>query len=126
MSLKVTGFSLAQLRIPTGNNKIKLIATIEKARSAIPLKKLLCILGVSSTRFHSWMNKVDCELEGQSTCPKSLPKRLTPDEVREIKAMVTSFESRHVPTGTLSRLAQRLNKVYAFTSTWYRLVKSRG
>jgi putative transposase len=37
--------------------------------------------------------------------------------------MVTSDEYRHVPTGTLARLAERLGKVFASPSTWYRLVR---
>ena len=32
---------------------------------------------------------------------------------------MTSDEYRHVPTGTLARLAQRLGKVFASASTWY-------
>ena len=39
--------------------------------------------------------------------------------------MVTSDEFRHVPTGTLARLAQRLGKVFASPSTWRRLVRLR-
>jgi transposase InsO family protein len=37
--------------------------------------------------------------------------------------MVTSEEYRHVPTGVLARLAQRLAKVFASPTTWYRLVR---
>ncbi len=37
--------------------------------------------------------------------------------------MVTSEEYRHVPTGTLAILAQRLSKVFASPTTWYRLVR---
>jgi transposase InsO family protein len=40
--------------------------------------------------------------------------------------MVTSPEYRHVPTGTLAVLAQRLGKVWASPSTWYRLVRKYG
>ena len=40
-----------------------------------------------------------------------------------IHELVTSEEYRHVPTGTLARLAQRLGKVFASASTWYRLVR---
>src|SRR5438046_5657737 len=39
--------------------------------------------------------------------------RLTPSEVRGIEDMVTSPEYRHVPTGTLAVLAQRLGTVWA-------------
>ena len=38
---------------------------------------------------------------------------------------MTSDEYRHVPTGTLARLAQRLGKVFASASTWYRLVRDQ-
>jgi len=39
--------------------------------------------------------------------------------------MVTSEEYRHVPTGTLALLAQRIGKVFASPTTWYRLVRCR-
>ena len=40
--------------------------------------------------------------------------------------MVTSVDYRHVPTGTLAVLAQRLGRVWASPSTWYRLVRQNG
>ena len=40
--------------------------------------------------------------------------------------MVTSSEFRHVPTGRLAILAQRLGRVFASASTWHRLVRERG
>src|SRR5712692_899082 len=67
-----------------------------------------------------------CALDGQSSCPRTSPYRLTPPEVRAIENMVTSPEYRHVPTGTLAVLAQRLGKVWASPSTWHRLVRKNG
>jgi transposase InsO family protein len=40
--------------------------------------------------------------------------------------MVSAVEYRHVPTGTLAVLAQRLGKVWASPSTWYHLVRKFG
>ena len=40
-----------------------------------------------------------------------------------MKEMATSEDYRHVPTGTLSVLAQRLGKVFASPATWYRVVR---
>jgi transposase InsO family protein len=40
--------------------------------------------------------------------------------------MVTAPEYRHVPTGTLAVLAQRLGTVWASPSTWYSLVRKFG
>ncbi len=37
--------------------------------------------------------------------------------------MATSHEYRHVPTRTLAVLAQRLGKVFASATTWYRLIR---
>jgi transposase InsO family protein len=51
---------------------------------------------------------------------------LTPSEIRVIYDMVTSPQYRHVPTGTLAVLAQRLGTVWASASTWYRLVRRFG
>ena len=49
-----------------------------------------------------------------------------PSEIGAIKDLVTSPEYRHVPTGRLAVLAQRLDKVWASPSTWYRLVRQNG
>jgi hypothetical protein len=49
-----------------------------------------------------------------------------PTEVWAIKDMVTALEYRHVPTGTLAVLAQRLGTVWASPSTWYHLVRTFG
>jgi transposase InsO family protein len=51
---------------------------------------------------------------------------LTLEEIGTIREMVTSPDHRHVPTGTLAVLAQRLGKVFASATTWYRLVRERG
>ncbi len=59
-------------------------------------------------------------------CPKTSPHQLTLDEIQTIREMVTSPEHRHIPTGTLAILAQRLGKVFASASTWYRLVRQHG
>jgi len=40
--------------------------------------------------------------------------------------MVTSSEHRHVPTGTLAVLAQRMGRVFASATTWSRLVREHG
>jgi len=45
--------------------------------------------------------------------------------MREIQAMVMSDRYLHVPTGRLAVLAQRMGRVFASPSTWYRLVRDR-
>jgi transposase InsO family protein len=72
------------------------------------------------------LSPILCALDDRSSCPRRAPHRLTGGEVHAIKGMVTAPEYRHVPTGTLAVLAQRLNAVSASPSTWYRLVRTYG
>src|SRR6202163_3818052 len=100
---------------------------VDRARAFVPLRALLRFLRVSPSRFHAWRRRQQaCALDDQSSCPRTSPSRLTPPEVRAIQDMVTSPDYRHVPTGTLAVLAQRLGTVWASPSTWYRLVRLNG
>src|SRR5439155_952381 len=88
---------------------------------------VLRFLRLSPSRFHAWRRlQHACALNDQSSCRHTSPHRLTPAEVRAIEDIVTALEYRHLPTGTLAVLAQRLGKVWASPSTWYRLVRQNG
>jgi putative transposase len=78
---------------------------------------------LSPSRYHAWNGEDQCALDDKSSCPRSSPQQLTAAEVSAIQELVTSDDYRHAPTGTLARLAQRLGKVFASASTWYRLVR---
>ena len=125
--LRTSGFRLTGARLPDGRAKTRILRAVDRAREYLPLPAVLRFLRVSPSRFHAWRQRQRaCALEDQSSCPRISPSRLTPTEVRAIKDMVTSPDYRHVPTGTLAILAQRLGKVWASPSTWYRLVRQHG
>jgi transposase InsO family protein len=125
--LRVSGFTLAGERLPEGPDKRRILRAIDRARACVPLRGLLRLLRLSPTRFHAWRRRhTVCLLDDQSSCPRTSPHRLTPSEIRVIHDMVSSPEYRHVPTGTLAVLAQRLGKVCASPSTWYHLVRKFG
>jgi hypothetical protein len=125
--LQTSGFRLGVGRLPDGRDKLRILRAVDRARKHVPLRALLRFLRVSPSRFHAWSRRQPaCVLEDQSSCPRVSPSRLTPSEVRAIKDLVTSPEYRHVPTGTLAVFAQRLGKVWASPSTWYRLVQQNG
>ena len=84
---------------------------------------VLRVIGLSHARYHDWIRNDRCGLDDRPSCPRSSPQQLTPTEVNTIRDMVTSDEYRHVSTGVLARLAQRLGKVFASPTTWYRLVR---
>src|SRR5215469_12553445 len=125
--LQASGFRLTEARLPEGRDKLRILRAVDRAREHVSLRALLRFLRVSPSRFHAWSRrKRACVLEDRSSCPRLSPSRLTPSEVGAIKDLVTSPEYRHVPTGRLAVLAQRLGKVWASPSTWYRLVRQNG
>jgi hypothetical protein len=125
--LHTSRFKLSEERLPDGHAKLRILRAVDRAREDIPLRGVLRFLGMSPSRFHAWRRRqTACALDDQSSCPRTSPHRLTPSEVQAIRDMVTSPEYRHVPTGTLAVLAQRLGTVSASPSTWYRLVRRYG
>ena len=121
--LKISGFTLTRCRVGDGSKKELLLRAIERSRLSLSLRSVLRILKLSSTRYHSWRREENCALMDVFSCPRTSPHQLTSAEVGAVKEMVTSQEYRHVPTGTLALLAQRLGKVFASPATWYRLVR---
>jgi putative transposase len=120
---KVSGFSLMGLRFPDQACRLRLLAAIDRAHAVLPLRTVLRMIGLSPSRYHAWKRDPPCGLDDAVICPRSAPHQLTPSECTAIQEMVTSEEYRHVPTSTLARLAQRLGKVFASPTTWYRLVR---
>ena len=115
--------SLASIRIPEGTAKLMLLRAIERSCSVLPLRVTLRVVRLFHSRYHAWKQEAECGLDDLPSCPRLSSQQLTSAEVSTIKEMVTSEEYRHVPTGTLALLAQRLGKVFASSSTWYRLVR---
>ena len=124
--LRASGFTLSRERLPDGRGKMRILRAVDRAGGCIPLRAVLRFLRLSPSRFHAWRRQDACALDDQSSCPRTSPHRLTPAEVGVIEDMVTAPEYRHVQTGTLAVLAQRLGRVWASPSTWYRLVRKYG
>lgn len=117
---------LSRLRVPA-SHKEQLLRAVERTRGVLGLRRVLAILGLSPARLHAWrVAAANCCLEDEPSCPRSSPQRATPTEISRVRQMVTADHFRHIPTGRLSVLAQRLDEVYLSTSTWYRLVRERG
>ena len=125
--LRISGFSLANERVPEGRAKTALLRAIERTREFLPLRTVLRVLRLSPARYHSWRSLQEtCSLDDRSSCPQTSPHQLTSKEFETVRKMVTSDQYRHVPTGTLALLAQRLGEVFASSSTWYRLIRRFG
>jgi hypothetical protein len=117
--LRASRFTLSREQLPDGDDKRRIPGAVDRARACIPLRAVLRFLHMSPSRFHAWRRlKIACALDDRSSCPHTSPHRLTSPEVQAIRDMVTSPEYRHVPTGTLAVLAQRLGQDWASPSTW--------
>ena len=67
-----------------------------------------------------------CGLDDQPSCPKLFPGQLTRDEVSTMRDFVESETYRHVAVQNLALYAQRLGKLFASASTWYKMIRKRG
>lgn len=124
--LRALKLDLSRLRV-AAPDKARLLRAVERTRSVLGLRRILSVLGLSPSRLSAWRRAARaCELADEPSCPGSSPHRLTPVEISRVREMVTSSDLRHVPTGRLAVLAQRLGAVFASASTWHRLVRERG
>jgi putative transposase len=125
--IRLAGARLNETRLPAGADKQKVLTAIARARSTVPLAVALRVLGLSPTRFHAW-NRPErlCQLDDRSTCPRTTPTQLTPDEIRTMHDMTTSLDHRHMSVHGLALHAQRIGKLFASPGTWGRLIRERG
>jgi transposase InsO family protein len=125
--LRVSGFRLDQAYVSDPAARNDLLRAVERARRSLPRTAVLRVLRISSSRYNLWVRaERGCRIEDRTMCPRSSPTQLTPEEVLTIGQMVTTERYRHVPTGRLAVLAQRLGKVFASPSIWYRLARDQG
>ena len=125
--LKLSGFRLDEQRLPDGTAKAKVLRAVDRSKDALALKSALRLVRLSPARYHAWKRaEKQCELDDRSSCPRSHPMQLTPQEVSTIKEMVTASEYRHMPLRTLAVYAQRAGKVFASATTWAKLARQRG
>ncbi len=125
--VKSVGASLECQRLPEGKDKARLLRAVDHSRPFVPIRVALRAVGLSASRFGAWRHsRAACELDDRGSCPKLSPQSLTVGEIRVIREMACADEFRHVPTGTLAMLAQRMGRAFASAQTWYRLIQRNG
>ena len=125
--LNLRGGRLDGDRVPDGVSKSAVLRAIASATHRLTLGTVLKIVGISSARYHAWRRKEDgCGLDDQPSCPKSFPSQLTRDEVSTMRDFVESESYRHIAVQNLALYAQRLGKLFASASTWYKMIRQRG
>ena len=124
---RVSGFKLDFCRVPSAAAKRILLGAVNRARQSMPLSAALRVLRLSPARYHAWVRaEAPCALDDRSNCPRSMPQRLTYDEVEAIGDMVQSTLHRHMSIRALALHAQRTGKVFAHPTTWAKLIREHG
>ena len=121
--LKLSGFTWERFGVPNGAKKLQFLNSIGKAATEVPLRAILAFLRLSHSRYHAWNQSETCSLNDRNSCPRTTPSRLTTGEIDTIRELVFAKEYRHLNTVALARLAQRLGKVFASPTSWYRMVR---
>jgi transposase InsO family protein len=125
--LRTSKIQLDYERLPDGDAKRILLRAIKRSEKVLPLNAALRITRLSASRYHGWCRaEAGCDLDDQPSCPRVVPTRLTPDEIENMRKMVESDDHRHMSLRALALHAQRIGRVLASPSTWYRLVKNAG
>ena len=125
--VRLSAGRLNDTRLPDGADKQNVLDAITRARRVLPLAVALRVLGLSPSRFHSWKRPDRlCRLADLSSCPRTNPTQLTPDEIRAMHDLTTSPDHRHLSIRGLALHAQRVAKVFAAPATWGRLIRERG
>ena len=125
--IRVSGFRFDWTRVPDGAKKDAALAGVAKSKKALGLRAALRILKMSPSRYHAWKRRqLICELDDATSCPRSMPAKLTAAETMVIKDMALDEAYRHLPITRLALLAQRLEKVFVSPGTWARLIRQRG
>jgi len=94
VSMKVSGLSLGNARLPDGSRKTRLIRTIESSLSVLPLRVALRLLKLSPSRYHAWKKGDECGLDDMSSCPRTSPQQLTRSEVTGTDHDILDFRVR--------------------------------
>ena len=76
------GRTLVGERLLDGPAKARMLRAVDRARTCIPLRGILRFLHMSPSRFHAWCRRQRaCALDGQRSCLRTSPHRLTRGEV---------------------------------------------
>ena len=126
-SVKIFGFQVQYMRLPSKEAKEDLIEAIKGAANIITLKACLNLIGLSPQRVHAWTRKArECLLQDQSSCPRSSPQKLITKEVTAIVNMFTDKAFAHYSMTQLMWLGKKNEIVHASVSTWSRVAEHFG
>jgi transposase InsO family protein len=114
-------------RHASADEKVAVLGAISRAEAVLGRLVALRMIGLSAARYREWSKRaLLCRLEDTSSCPRTIPQRLTLDERHAMRDLVEGERHRHLSIRSLALLAQRTGHVFASVRTWYALVRANG
>jgi hypothetical protein len=114
-------------RRASAEEKTAVLGAIAKADAVLGRAVALRVIGLSASRYREWSRRaLACRLEDASSCPRTIPQRLTLDERHTMRDLVEGERHRHLSIRSLALLAQRTGQVFASVRTWYVIVRANG
>jgi hypothetical protein len=126
-SVKIFGFQVQFIRLPSPPIKSEATAAIRKVAKILPLHACLASIGRTAARFHHWVKRqVECRLTDAKSCAQISPTKMTAVELSKITDMVTNKDLAHYSVTALSWLGMKTGEVVASASTWSRIIRELG
>ena len=95
-TIRISGFQIQNIILPTSGAKEKILAAIKTASDSIPLSECLLAIGLTAARYHNWLKReVKCLLEDRPSCPTVSPTQMIRSEIRKIQDLYTSKDISH-------------------------------
>ena len=117
-------FHLSYRRMPSQEEKEQLIAFI-KSYQNLPMTRKLALISLSKSRFYCWINKKlnsGC-LGDYSSCPKRNSKRITFQEVQDIRALIEREDLNDMSLTSLYWYGRRKRLIHISISTWFKYIR---
>jgi putative transposase len=91
--IRLFGLRLDSQRVASGQTKSAILDAVERAKKRIPVSVALRTLGLSTSRYHTWVRlEQSCQLDDRSSCPRTVPNQLTSQEIATVHPMATAMD----------------------------------
>ncbi|WP_162944847.1 DDE-type integrase/transposase/recombinase [Flavisolibacter nicotianae] len=100
----------------------KIVAAVDVLSKVLSLKTALRLLGLNATQYREWkvLYHLRCGCSQTSLCLRRFPNQLSQEEVRKIKALLTSSKFQHWPVVSIAAYALRKGFLKASLFSWYK------
>ncbi|RYZ85973.1 MAG: transposase, partial [Proteobacteria bacterium] len=120
---KIFPYAFSERIVKSKDDRVHLVAAIQKAAALTSLKRCLEVLGLTPRVYYRWTTATKPCLITLAECGRRHPQQLTAKEVETMRVYLCSKEYAHIPVQSLCKLAQRKGDLFCSVDTWYKYKK---